>query len=167
MGRSRVRSNLPRKITAEAEAPKAVTAVNAATGKRLNVQTGSTVITRKIKWLWKHRVPLGKLTLFVGVPGSGKSLAAGDVAARLSTGKNWFDADNTFSPSDTLMLCGEDDIEDTTIPRLQAPGANLMKIHFLKSVITDEGKGETPEERELQFDKDLKQIEEFLHNSPD
>jgi putative DNA primase/helicase len=155
------------KITTEAEAPKAVTATNATTGKRLNVQTGSNVTTRKIKWLWKHRVPLGKLTLFVGVPGSGKSLAAGDVAARLSTGKNWFDANNTFLPSDTLMLCGEDDIEDTTIPRLQAAGADLTKIHFLKSVITDEGKGETPEERELQFDKDLKQIEEFLHNSPD
>jgi putative DNA primase/helicase len=156
------------KITAEAEAPKAAPAPTVANaGKRLNVQTGSSVTTRKIKWLWKHRVPLGKLTLFVGVPGSGKSLAAGDVAARLSTGKNWFDADNTFSPSDTLMLCGEDDIEDTTIPRLQAAGADLTKIHFLKSVITDEGKGETPEERELQFDKDLKQIEEFLHNSPD
>jgi AAA domain-containing protein len=84
----------------------------------------------------------------------------------LSTGKNWFDADNTFVPSGTLMLCGEDDIEDTTIPRMQAAGANLTKIHFLKSVITDEGKGETPEERELQFDKDLKQIEEFLHNNP-
>jgi putative DNA primase/helicase len=137
-----------------------------ATGKRLNVRGATSFSTKKIKWLWPHRVPLGKLTLFVGVPGGGKSLAAGDVAARLSTGKNWYDSDNVFRPSETLMLVGEDDIEDTTIPRLQAAGADLSKIHFLKSVITMEGEGKTTEERELQFDKDLIQVEEFLGSHP-
>jgi putative DNA primase/helicase len=142
------------------------TTATAPASKRLSVQTASTVVTKKVQWLWKHRVPLGKLTLFVGVPGSGKSLCAGDVAARLSTGANWFDADNTFKPSETLMLVGEDDVDDTTTPRLQAAGADLDKIHFVKSVITDEGKGETPEEREIQFDTDLAQIEEHLKSNP-
>jgi AAA domain len=135
---------------------------NVVVGKHLNIHGAASFETRKIKWLWPRRVPLGKLTLFVGVPGGGKSLAAGDVAAKLSTGRNWFDAENLFQPSETLMLVGEDDIEDTTIPRLQAAGADLKKIHFLKSVITEEGNGKTAEEREFQFDKDLAQIEEFL-----
>jgi len=142
------------------------TTVQATATKRLSVQTASKVITKRIQWLWKDRVPLGKLTLFVGVPGSGKSLCAGDVAARLSTGNNWYGAENTFKPSDTLMLVGEDDVDDTTTPRLEAAGADLSKIHFLKSVITDEGKGETPEEREVQFDRDLTQIEEHLKANP-
>jgi hypothetical protein len=134
--------------------------------KRLTIQTASKVVTKKVQWLWKHRVPLGKLTLFVGVPGSGKSLCAGDVAARLSTGADWFDAENTFKPSETLMLVGEDDVDDTTTPRLEAAGADLSKIHFVKSVITDEGKSDTPEDREIQFDKDLVQIEDHLKANP-
>jgi len=139
---------------------------NVVVGKHLNIQGAASFTTRKVKWLWPGRVPLGKLTLFVGVPGGGKSLAAGDVAARLSTGKNWFDSDNLFQPSETLMLVGEDDIEDTTIPRLQAAGANINKIKFLKSVITEEGNGKVAEERGFRFDKDLAQLEEALASNP-
>jgi putative DNA primase/helicase len=143
----------------------AATASAPAPAKRLNICTANSVETRKIRWLWAHRVPLGKLCLFVGVPGSGKSLCAGDVAARLSSGAAWFDAENTFPPSESLLLCGEDDIEDTTIPRLQAAGADLSKIHFLKSVIT--GSAETADERELGFDQDLRQVEEYLQEHPE
>lgn len=41
----------------------------------------------QIRWLWPARIPLGKLTLFVGNPGTKKSLATIDVAARISTGR--------------------------------------------------------------------------------
>jgi putative DNA primase/helicase len=139
---------------------------NVIVGKRLNIHGATSFDTRKIKWLWNQRVPLGKLTLFVGVPGGGKSLAAGDVAARLSTGKDWFDATNVFKPSETLMLIGEDDVEDTTIPRLQAAGADLKKIFFLKSVTTEETPNKSAIEREFQFDQDLQQIEDFLDSHP-
>jgi putative DNA primase/helicase len=61
------------------------------------------------------------------------------------------------------MLVGEDDINDTTTPRLMAAGADMTKINFLKSVFTGEG---TAEERELEFDRDMKQLEEFLQNNP-
>jgi putative DNA primase/helicase len=101
---------------------------------------------------------------FAGVPGSGKSLIAGDIAARLSSGKNWFDCLNTFKPCETLFLAGEDDHNDTVVPRLQAAEADRGKIYLLKSVSV----GRTsPEEREFQFDQDLKQIDEFLAQSPD
>jgi putative DNA primase/helicase len=62
-----------------------------------------------------------------------------------------------------LTLVGEDDINDTTTPRLMAAGADMTKINFLKSVFTGEG---TAEERELEFDRDMKQLEEFLQNNP-
>jgi putative DNA primase/helicase len=134
-----------------------------AAGRRLNIQKGDAVATKKLKWLWPNRVPMGKLTIFAGVPGGGKTLMAGDIAARVSTGTDFFDGANTIPASEVLMLVGEDDVADTTIPRLMAAGADLTKINFLKSVFTSEG---TAEERELQFDTDMKQVEVFLQDNP-
>src|SRR5262249_49331222 len=39
-----------------------------------------------VRWLWNQRIPLGKLTIFAGDPGKGKSLVTVDVASRVSRG---------------------------------------------------------------------------------
>ena len=36
----------------------------------------SSIRPKKVEWLWPNRVPLGKLTLFVGDPDNGKSMVA-------------------------------------------------------------------------------------------
>ncbi len=41
------------------------------------------------EWLWPRRIPHAQLTLLVGDPGTGKSLLAADLAARISTGAPW------------------------------------------------------------------------------
>src|SRR4029077_12718205 len=51
---------------------------------------------RPVDWLWPERIPIGKVTLLVGDPGLGKSLVALDIAARVSTGKPWPDAQSAI-----------------------------------------------------------------------
>ena len=46
----------------------------------------SDVAPKPVEWLWEGRVPCGKVTLLDGEPGSGKSLLAIDLAARVSRG---------------------------------------------------------------------------------
>src|ERR1700686_2243139 len=50
------------------------------------MRTFSEIKPETLNWLWPGRIPLGKLTLLVGDPGLGKSLATIDVAARVSRG---------------------------------------------------------------------------------
>jgi putative DNA primase/helicase len=40
-----------------------------------------------VEWLWPEKLPIGKVTLLIGDPGTGKSLLAADLAARVSTGR--------------------------------------------------------------------------------
>jgi AAA domain len=47
-----------------------------------------------VGWLWPGRIPLGYVTLLVSDPGAGKSLVALDIAARVTTGKPWPDAND-------------------------------------------------------------------------
>lgn len=45
----------------------------------------------KVNWLWPARLPAGKLVILDGDPGVGKSTLAVDIAARVSTGREWPD----------------------------------------------------------------------------
>jgi putative DNA primase/helicase len=44
-----------------------------------------------VQWLWPGRIPLGKVTLLSGDPGTGKSLLTIDIASRVSRGAAWPD----------------------------------------------------------------------------
>jgi putative DNA primase/helicase len=47
------------------------------------------VPAKEIEWLWPARIPLGKVSLFSGDPGLGKSIVSLDIAARVSRGAAW------------------------------------------------------------------------------
>ena len=47
----------------------------------------SDVVEESVEWLWQGRIPLGKLTVIEGDPGTGKSALTTDLAARVSTGR--------------------------------------------------------------------------------
>ena len=116
---------------------------------------------RKLGWLWLEKLPLGKISLFAGNPDNGKSLVATDLAARVTTGRNFpNDCENTLPPSDVLMLLGEDDLDDTAIPRLIAAGADMSKI-ILEDTETD-----SKNEIQLRLDRHLPLIEEKLESNP-
>jgi putative DNA primase/helicase len=92
-----------------------------------------------MRWLWPGRIPLGKLTLFVGDPGLGKSIVTLDVAARVSRGREMPQLEGEFaespsSPASVVLLSAEDAISDTIRPRLVAAGADLERIVVLEAV---------------------------------
>lgn len=95
----------------------------------LQVVRVSDVPQRPIEWVWPGRIPRGKLTLFQGDPSVGKSFVTLDIAARVSTGRDWPDAPSVDgTPGDVVLLSAEDDIGDTIRPRLEAAGADLNRV---------------------------------------
>jgi hypothetical protein len=134
------------------------------TNRTLKIENMGKVVKKPIKWLWDKFVPLGKLTIFCGDPGNMKSLASGDLAARGSTGANMPD-DSPSQRFDTLMLVGEDDIDDTTVPRLEAAGADVTRITAIHGVTATDNLGNI-EEGEIALDEHINLIREYLNSHP-
>lgn len=98
----------------------------------------ASVTTKVVQWLWPDRIPLGKLTTFAGVGGLGKTFCLLDIAARISRGSEWpHTAGECAAAGQTIFISGEDDPEDTLVPRLESMDANLDKICFLRSDVAD------------------------------
>jgi len=89
-----------------------------------------------LQWLWWNRFPMGKLSLVVGDPATGKSFFALFMAARVSRGDAWPDIDQPAPElaRSVIILSAEDDIADTIRPRLDAAGADLSKIFIMKGI---------------------------------
>jgi len=107
---------------------------NLATGETAIVRDLATVKPRPVTWIWPQRIPAAKLTLLIGHPGQGKSVLTLDIAARLSTGQPWPDGNTKFDPGRVILLSGEDEAEDTLVPRLMAAGADLKRLRILDAV---------------------------------
>ncbi len=123
-------------------------AANGEVGKLL-----SEVQPERLEWLWRGRVPLGKLTVLDGDPGLGKSAVTLDVAARVSAGRELPDGERR-GPAGVVLLSAEDGLADTIRPRLDAAGADTERIVALSTV----GEG-SANERTLCVPKDLRLIE--------
>lgn len=86
-----------------------------------------------INWLWDGWLARGKLHVFAGTAGTGKTTIAIALAATVSMGGRF--PDGTRSPvGNVLIWSGEDSAKDTLIPRLMAAGADLSKVHFIGDV---------------------------------
>lgn len=86
-----------------------------------------------LRWLWRGYLPLGKLRILAGLPGISKSLLTVDMAARLSRGGGWGDgAPLVDGPLASVLLCAEDDLDDTIAPRLDAAGAIGSRVAALR-----------------------------------
>ncbi len=87
-----------------------------------------TVLAEKVEWLWKDRVPLGKIVIEDGDPGLGKSTLAAYIASCVSTGAAFPGETKTREPAGVVLLSAEDGLADTIRPRLDAIGADTTKI---------------------------------------
>lgn len=94
--------------------------------------TASGVRPEAVRWWWRGRLALGKLTVLEGEPDVGKSTLLLDLAARVSTGRDM--PDGTPAPEgagDVLILAADEDgLADTIVPRLLAAGANMGRVHI-------------------------------------
>lgn len=134
------------------------------TSAEVELESFRDIIAERVRWLWNQRIPLGKLTLFVGDPGKGKSLVTCDIAARLSRGTRFPDG-AACDVADTIFLSAEDDAQDTIRPRLDAAGADVARIHRVKAVkviLADGGTGESA----FSLERDLDRLEDAIKKIP-
>jgi putative DNA primase/helicase len=121
------------------KAPKAPSVGYGQLGGKLVSRRFSEVQPVRLEWLWPGRIPLGKLTLFAGDPGLGKSLVTVALAAHVSTGKPWPLCSEGFGPASVALMNAEDAADDTVRPRLDAAGADVSRVHVLDGVATESG----------------------------
>lgn len=144
--------------------PDAVTIdLSAPAGRKLVGRSLSGVKMRAIEWLWTGWIPKGYITLFAGETGAGKSTVLGDVTARITTGKPWpgeYECPDAWrTPERVLWLGSEDSIEEMTVPRLMACGANLDNVIEIQGV-TQQGKRNT-----FSMQDDLEAVSEWLQSA--
>jgi hypothetical protein len=114
---------------------------------RLGLETVkmSEVEPKPLRFLVDEYLPLGKLVLWAGDGGLGKSVMTLDLTACLTTGRPCLGLDYPAAePCDVLLISCEDDPEDTIVPRLIAAGADRKRVHFLKGVKAGKGKKPLP-----------------------
>lgn len=102
---------------------------------------------KRVEWLWKGWLPLGKLSLFEGESDVGKSTVTLSWASIVSTGARWpetvtADGQTMISqhdPAGVVLVGVEDSNADTVVPRLIAAGADLRRVHSLARPVDTEG----------------------------
>ncbi len=92
-----------------------------------------------ISWLWPGWLARGKLQILAGAPGCGKTTIALKFAATLTIGGGWPDGSRAAA-SNVLIWSGEDDPQDTLLPRLLAMGADRSRILFVGGSVDGAGK---------------------------
>ncbi|QHS51717.1 AAA family ATPase [Edaphobacter sp. 12200R-103] len=105
----------------------------------IEVVSLSGIVAEAIEWLWDGYLPKGKLTLLAGAGGTGKSTLAFSIAAIVSSGGMWPDGRRCNRPGNVLIWSSEDDPADTIVPRLLAMGADVSKIHLVKTTVGADG----------------------------
>jgi hypothetical protein len=121
------------------------------------------VRVEQVRWLWRNRIPLGKLTLLGGDPDKGKSLFTMELVRRSTT--NGLMPDGSYSDrawsKGVLVVSGEDAKEDTMVPRLMAAGADLTLVEFLNGVEFTNRKGGRAL-RPLSLPDDIEQLDKAM-----
>jgi hypothetical protein len=121
-----------------------------------------------LEWLWRDKIPAGKITLFAGQPDCGKTLVMLDFIARVTTGKDFPDGTkNERGPQRVLLAATEDDLKSTLVPRLIAVGADLTKVVILQRVVIKTEAKQKTKRRMLQLTEDAKLLKLTLRNNPD
>jgi hypothetical protein len=102
----------------------------------VSIVRGSEITPSAIQWIWPGWLARGKLEILAGAVATGKTTVAIDFAATLTRRGTWPDGTQA-EVGDVLLWSGEDDPEDTLLPRLLAAGGNRERIHFVKNVVVN------------------------------
>lgn len=97
------------------------------------LRKGSSYRPTRTDWLWNGWLAAGKLAILGGQPGTGKTTIALSLAAAVTTGGYWPDGRQAQRGS-VAIWSGEDEPDDTLIPRLLAAGADVNRVHVVVGV---------------------------------
>ena len=97
---------------------------------------GSQLRPKPVQWLWKGWLARGKLHLIAGTPGQGKTTIAMAFAATVTRAGRWPDGTGS-DMGNVVVWSGEDDCEDTLLPRIQACGGDPKRISFITGTRRD------------------------------
>jgi len=100
----------------------------------------SDVQREEVSWLWKDRIPRGKLTILEGDPGEGKSFLSQAIATAITRGFGLPGEEEKREPETVLIMSAEDGLADTIRPRLEAMGAAIGRVVALRGLTDEEGK---------------------------
>ena len=107
-------------------------------GKAL-LENSAYLLARAVVWLWAGWLAFGKFHLLAGTKTTGKSTLAINLMAIVTVGGTW--PDGTQAPlGDVIFWTGEDDIEDTILPRFDAAGGDRKRFHILRRIELPNGK---------------------------
>jgi putative DNA primase/helicase len=120
----------------------------------------SSITPKAIDWMWYPYIAAGKFHVLGGKPDAGKTNILLSWAATKSSGGRWPDGTRA-EQGYVLFWSGEDDADDTLIPRLMANGANLKFIKIVGSTRDSKGK-----ERAFDPAHDMDQLEQAAKRLP-
>jgi hypothetical protein len=105
--------------------------------RELMLTPASHIRSRRQKWLWQDRIPLGTVTIFAGRGGEGKSTFGLHIAAQAITGE--LDGDLRGTSTNVLIISHEDDWGTVMKPRLLAARADPESVYkvAIQSTIDD------------------------------
>jgi putative DNA primase/helicase len=99
----------------------------------VSLTQASTIEIKAINWIWNGWLASGKFHVLGGMAGTGKSTIAMSICATISSGGLFPDGQRA-EQGDVVIWTGEDDPQDTLVPRLKAMGADLNRVHFVGTV---------------------------------
>ncbi len=105
-------------------------------GSHVKLVAASLIAPKRLEWLWPENIPKNALSLFVGMPKTGKTMLLIMIVAIVSSGGKYPDGTQA-TIGKVLFWTGEDDIQDTILPRLKAAGANLDNVMFVNDTVSD------------------------------
>lgn len=134
----------------------------------INIVFDDEIEPDNVQWLWPNRIPRGKVSLFAGAPGVGKSTLTMKVAATVSNGYPW--PDNIVGPEagTVILLNAEDGVRTNIKPRYMASGGKLGSLAIVESVTRLSDDGKKLEKDIFNLEQDviaLQQIVEKINNS--
>ena len=95
--------------------------------KELNIVSLANVETEVVEWLWAPYIPCGKITIFQGEWGCGKTMVSTAIAADITTGTPLPGGSRT-TPGNVIVQTAEDGLADTIKPRLEQLGADCSRV---------------------------------------
>jgi len=105
--------------------------------RRVELTPASEIRSERIRWIWKDRMPRRSLVVVCGEKGLGKSiLTNAKLAADLTRGV--LDGELRGTPADVLVATAEDDWRSVVKPRLMAHGADVDRVHRVRTRSEDD-----------------------------